>query len=89
MEVEVGAKKKSSSCLQLKDCTQFTWSLRIAVSNQTHVASTTVTWAGLLAPGSSYSPRLPISLKRDSGEFAAFVPDNSGGTAPDLHGIPF
>jgi len=34
-------------------------------------------------------PRLPISLERDSGEFAAFVPDDSGGTAPDFHGIPY
>ncbi len=89
MEVEVGAKKKSLSCFQLKDCTLFTWSLRIVVSNQTHVASTTVTWAGLLAPGSSYSPRLPTPLEQGSGKFADFVPDNSGGTAPDLHGIPY
>jgi len=49
----------------------------------------TSTWAGLLALGSSYLPRLPISLERDSGEFAAFVPDDSGGTAPDFHGIPY
>jgi len=89
MGVEVGAKKKSLSCLQLKDCTQFTLSLRIVDPSHILVACSTSTWAGLLALGSSYSPRLPISLERDSGEFAAFVPDNSGGTAPDFHGIPY
>ena len=89
MKVEVGAKKKSLSCFQLKDCTQFTWSLRIVYSSHLHVASVTITWAGLLAPGSSYSPRLPTPLKQGSDKFAAFVPDNSGGTAPDLHGIPY
>ena len=89
MEVEVGAKKKSLSCFQLKDCTQFTLSLRIVDFSHFHVAYATHTWAGLLALGSFYLPRLPISLKRDSGEFATFVPDDSGGTAPDFHGIPY
>jgi hypothetical protein len=87
--VEVGAKKKSLSCLQLKDCTQFAWSLRIADTSHIHVADSTNTWAGLLAHGSSYSPRLPTPLQRCSGNVATFVPDNSGGTAPDLHGIPY
>jgi hypothetical protein len=68
MEVEVGAKKKSLSCLQLKDCTQFPWSLRSVDCGHDHVAFSTVTWAGLLASGSSYSPRLPIQLRLESGE---------------------
>lgn len=43
--VEVGAKKKSLSCLQLKDCTQFTLSLRIVDPSHVRVACTR------LAPG--------------------------------------
>jgi len=41
--------------------------------------------AGLLADGSSYSyglPGYPVAI-------TTFVPVHSGGTAPDLHGIPF
>ena len=45
MGVEVGAKKKSLSCLQLKDCTQFTLSLRIVDPSHVRVACTR------LAPG--------------------------------------
>jgi hypothetical protein len=45
MGVEVGAKKKSLSCLQLKDCTQFTLSLRIVDPSHVRVARTR------LAPG--------------------------------------
>ncbi len=45
MGVEVGAKKKSLSCLQLKDCTQFTLSLRIIDPSHVRVACTR------LAPG--------------------------------------
>jgi hypothetical protein len=44
-------------------------------------------WTGLLASGSSYSPRLPIPVCRDSG-FWGFVPGHSGGTAPAFNGIP-
>ncbi len=43
--------------------------------------------AGLLTYGSSYRPRLPN--KNISGYIAAFVPDYSGGPAPDSHGVPF
>ncbi|BBO80650.1 hypothetical protein DSCO28_12160 [Desulfosarcina ovata subsp. sediminis] len=42
--------------------------------------------AGLLAFGSSYSPHLPIL---ETVAFTDFVPDHSGGTTPDLHGIPY
>ena|GEM_PF-1844046 len=45
MGVEVGAKKKSLSCLQLKDCTQFTLSLKIVDPSHVRVACTR------LAPG--------------------------------------
>jgi hypothetical protein len=44
-------------------------------------------WAGLLAPGSPYSPRLPIPVCRNSGSWG-FVPGHSGGTAPAFNGIP-
>ncbi len=53
-------------------------------------------WAGLLASGSAYSPHLPARLARDAGRdlrravvFAAFVPGYSGGTATDLHRLPY
>ena len=45
--------------------------------------------AGLLAPGSSYCLRLPIPIHGDSGLPAGFVTGYSGGTAPELHGIPY
>jgi hypothetical protein len=45
--------------------------------------------AGLLTFGSTYSPRLPIPIHRNSGMLAAFVPDYSGGPVPDLHEVPF
>ncbi len=45
--------------------------------------------AGLLALGSIYSPRLPIPIKYGTVAFLAdFVPDYSGGTAPEFHRIP-
>ncbi len=44
---------------------------------------------GLLAPGSSYRPRLPATLLSLQWQFAAFVPDHSGGTAPDSHRLPY
>lgn len=44
--------------------------------------------AGLLALGSFYSPRL-LSAQGGNGRIAAFVPDYSGGTAVDLHHLPF
>jgi hypothetical protein len=44
--------------------------------------------AGLLASGYSYSLPFPLRSSRNSG-FADFVPGDSGGTAPDSHGIPY
>ncbi len=38
------------------------------------------TRAGILTPGSSYSPRLPVRHLMDSGSRAGFVPGYSGGT---------
>jgi hypothetical protein len=43
--------------------------------------------AGLLASGSSYFPHLPVCLEQTVA-YADFVPDYSGGTTPDFHGIP-
>jgi hypothetical protein len=43
--------------------------------------------AGLLTFGSSRHPHLPIQ-DIEQWYFANFVPDYSGGTAPDFHGIP-
>ena len=43
---------------------------------------------GLPASGSSYLPRLPIPLKRDSDTFAAFIPGYGGGSATDSHRLP-
>ncbi len=48
---------------------------------------------GLLAPGSSYSPRLPalsppVDGSEGSGFFTAFVARYSGGTAPACPGFP-
>jgi len=45
--------------------------------------------AGLLAPGSTYRPRLPIPLKAEQWLPAAFVPGYSGGTALVLHKLPY
>jgi hypothetical protein len=59
--------------------------------SMTHFSATNITpnaQAGLLTLGSSYLPRLPIQRILDSDIFAVFVPDYSGGPAPDLHGIP-
>ncbi len=44
--------------------------------------------AGLLAHGSIYSPDLPIS-DIETVALPDFVPVHSGGTAPELHGIPY
>jgi len=44
---------------------------------------------GLLASGSTYSPRLPDLLEKISGVFAGFVPGHSGGSVPDSHRIPY
>ena len=44
--------------------------------------------AGLLAYGSAYFLRLPISLLLETVAYAEFVSDYSGGTAPDSNGIP-
>jgi len=44
--------------------------------------------AGLLTFGSSYFPRLPIAFLAKVA-FADFVPEHSGGTVPDFHGIPY
>jgi hypothetical protein len=51
------------------------------------VSVTRFSQAGLLTHGSSYRPRLPDD--NISGVNAAFVPDYSGGPAPDSHGVPF
>jgi len=51
------------------------------------VSATHFSQAGLLTHGSSYRPRLPN--ENISGVIAAFVPDYSGGPAPDSHGVPF
>jgi hypothetical protein len=44
--------------------------------------------AGLLAYGSLYSPHLPVRHVCRAVAVTDFVPDYSGGTTPDLHGIP-
>ena len=43
--------------------------------------------AGLLTIGSSYFPRLPTYYPM-AVAVADFVPEYSGGTVPDSHGIP-
>jgi len=61
--------------------------VKLHPSHRAVFARTTLltTQAGLLAHGSFYSPRLPgIPVAR-----VDFVPVHSGGTAPELHGIPF
>jgi hypothetical protein len=45
--------------------------------------------AGLLASGSFYFPHLPVSMRSETVASADFVPGYSGGTAPDLNGIPY
>ncbi len=47
--------------------------------------------AGLLTFGSFYLPRLPGSenFKKSQWHIAVFVPDYSGGPAPDLNGVPY
>ena len=45
--------------------------------------------AGLLAFGSIYFLHLPILFGGKTVAYADFVPDYSGGTAPDLNGIPY
>jgi len=44
---------------------------------------------GLLTYGSSYLPRLPISIMRETVASTAFVPDHSGGPVPYSQGVPF
>jgi len=44
--------------------------------------------AGLLTFGSLYFPRLPVSLD-EAVASTDFVPEHSGGTVPDFHGIPY
>ena len=43
--------------------------------------------AGLLAPGSSYSPRLPVT--HDSGLMWVSSPDTAAGPLPIFTGFPF
>jgi hypothetical protein len=71
--------------------------LRYAAAPSSRIRLAMVPWAGLLAPGSSYSPRLPdpstgsglvLSLHLISDLIAAFVPGHSGGSATDLHRLP-
>lgn len=45
--------------------------------------------AGFLTHGSSYSPPLPGALDGQPVVLMAFVPVYSGGTATDLHRLPF
>ena len=45
--------------------------------------------AGLLTPGSVYFLGLPIRLPSNSGAWTDFVTGYSGGTVPELHGIPY
>lgn len=45
--------------------------------------------AGLLTPGSSYSPRLPKPAVAGQWLIAGFVPEHSDGFVPDLHRFPF
>jgi hypothetical protein len=45
--------------------------------------------AGLLAYGSTYFLRLPVSLLLKTVARADFVSDYSGGTAPGSNGIPY
>jgi len=60
---------------------------------QHHLCHTAKIWlsikAGLLTSGSSYTLYLPTGFNTRKWIFTEFVPDNSGGTAPDFHGIPF
>ncbi len=44
--------------------------------------------AGLLASGSAYCPTLPTGVW-PAVAMSDFVPGYSGGTAPELHGIPY
>jgi len=43
---------------------------------------------GLPASGSSYLPRLPIPLERNSDTGAAFIPGYGGGSATESHRLP-
>ncbi len=80
--------KKSPSRQSIsKGCTQLSWPPLPPVRHEPVVRRHVAT-AGLLAFGSLYLPRLPIRLVPESG-CAAFVPDYSGGTAPDFNGIPY
>lgn len=50
-------------------------------------SSTQRSWAGLLAPGFTYSLRLPAD--QPAVALVAFVSGYSGGTAADLHRFPY
>jgi len=50
---------------------------------------TAFTKAGLLAFGSFYSLHLPVSVIHGTVASTDFVPDYSGGTAPDSNGISY
>ena len=89
MEVEVGAKKKSLSCLQLKDCTQFTLSLRIVDSSHFRVAFTR------LAPGQVFwlsdhpnCRAFPSSLDWKVAQSRLSSPITAAGPLPTSTGFP-
>jgi hypothetical protein len=65
--------------------------LALSIYYRTHsIAGFTVfAKAGLLAFGSFYSLRLPVSVTHGTVARTDFVPDYSGGTAPDSNGIPY
>ena len=75
--------------IRMKGCTQFTWPCQINCRTPSFAGFTARIKAGLLALGSFYFLHLPISLIPETVVFADFVPDHSGGTAPDFNGIPY
>jgi len=77
-------KKKSLELAALRIAPKFTWSLR-----DKHGISPYRLFSRSGRYSGSRISLLATPSRFPSGCFVAFVPDYSGGTAPDSHGIPY
>ena len=89
MTLRERCQKKSLSCKQLKDCTQFPYILKIGLVRPDPRSHRTIARAaGFLTLGSLYSPRLPIPLQRNSGLLRLSSPITAAGPLPTSTGFP-
>ena len=72
----------------MKGCTQLTWPYRIYRQAHSIVGITAFAKAGLLALGSFYSLRRPVSFKLETVALQILSPITAAGPLPILTGFP-